>query len=295
MTTASYSAEQLAIRQQENSMISPERLSPAANKQDLYSHYWPPVASFDGLSDDLARFLALPGPDRTDALATLRCDPEEHGKVLHEYLSVIYSYLFGYRDGPCSAVTDDDLETAILAGKITLERELVDHWLTPGPVPEFSNQLDAADYLDELAESNPGVTHPLFDFLRDKATADQVARFLQCEVVRNEVVDDEVALLVTGMQEPRESVGRMRPRAAGELSYLLVARTSPGDRRVGKPGRVQDGIPLVRADYIQCLRRPADTTRAQADGLRLLPGDRELGGAAFQADSRRHGAARYHR
>jgi hypothetical protein len=200
------SAEQLAIQQQENSVIASERLRPASGRHDLYDHYWPPVTSFAGLGGDLARFLALPGSRQAGALASLRHDPDRHGRILHEYLSVIYSYLFGYRDGPCSVTADDDLETSILTAKIGLERELVDYWLAPGCIPEFTNQLDAADYLDEFAENNPGVTHSLFNFLRDEATPGQMARFLQCEVIRNEVVDDEVALLVAGLQGSQKAV-----------------------------------------------------------------------------------------
>ena len=206
MVKASYSTEQLTIRQQETSMIASERLRPAPDRADLQDRYWPPVAPFDGLSGELAQFLTLPGSGQSRALAALRPDPEEHGRVLHEYLSVVYAYLLGYRDAPCADATDDDLETSLLTAKITLERELLDHWLIPGPIPEFTSQLDGADYLDEFAESNPGVTHPLFDFLRDEATNDQFTRFLQCDVVRNEIVDDEVALLVTGLQGSQKAV-----------------------------------------------------------------------------------------
>jgi hypothetical protein len=70
----------------------------------------------------------------------------------------------------------------------------------------LTDQFEAADYLDELAETNSGVGHPLFEYLRDEASREQIERFVQCELIRNEVVDDEVALLVVGLQGMQKAV-----------------------------------------------------------------------------------------
>lgn len=193
--------------QQEHSMLSSGRFrSLAASTAHLYDHYWPPVPSFTALDPGLRQFLAA-SPQQCDTLlAELRGDPEMHGRFLHQHLSTIYSYLFSYRDGPCTETTDDALEIALLTGKIRLERELLDNWMTPDPMKDFPNQLEAADYLDELAETNHGVCHPLFDYLRDEAPKEQIERFVQCDVIRNEVVDDEVALLVVGLQGMQKAV-----------------------------------------------------------------------------------------
>lgn len=207
MNSPSASATQNAIKQQEPSSLTPGRLRPLADETArLYDYYWPPVAKFDGLDPKLAAFLAGSEHDRKAMLAGLRDDPEAHGDFLHRHLASIYAHWFGYRDGPFTDGVDDAQERALFAAKIDLERELFDHWVKPGPQPEFEDQFAAADYLDEMAATNPGVGHPLFEYLRDEAPRDQIERFLQCELIRNEVVDDEVALLAVGLQGPQKAV-----------------------------------------------------------------------------------------
>ncbi|QUQ64762.1 iron-containing redox enzyme family protein [Kutzneria sp. CA-103260] len=172
----------------------------------LYQHYWPPVAHFAGLNAELTDFIDSPADTQKRLLAGLRHDATEHGRFLHENLAELYAYNFGYRDGACTADVDDAQEIGMFRARVALERELFDHWMTPEPVPHHTHQLAAADYLDELAETNPGVGHPLFDFLRDEADPVQLLRFLQADLIRNEVVDDEVAMLVVGLQGTQKAV-----------------------------------------------------------------------------------------
>ncbi|WP_078600714.1 iron-containing redox enzyme family protein [Streptomyces violens] len=171
--------------------------------QDLY---WPPVRPFRGLAPELARFLSAPADAQAERLARLRTDPEAHGRFLHEHLATLTSRSLGYRDGPATLTRDDDLEIALFAARTRLERELFDVWATPAPVPELTTQEAAADHLDALAADNPGVSHPLFHYLARDATRDRIEYFVRCELIRNEVVDDEVALLVVGLQGKQKAV-----------------------------------------------------------------------------------------
>lgn len=171
--------------------------------QDLY---WPPVRPFEGLSPELTRFLSAPPDAQAELLAGLRGDPEAHGRFLHEHLATLCSRSLGYRDGPANRTRDDDLEIALFAARTRLERELFDHWARPAPVPEPAGQEEAADHLDRLAADNPGAHHALFRYLAEEATREQIEYFLRCELIRNEVVDDEVALLVVGLQGLQKAV-----------------------------------------------------------------------------------------
>jgi hypothetical protein len=198
---------EMTIKQQLGTSLGVGRGRPApASSTALYEHHWPPVAPFAGFSAELTNFLNSPADTQERILAGLRHDTTEHGRFLHENLAELYAYNFGYRDGSCTFDVNDALEIGMFRARVALERELFDHWMTPEPVPAHTDQLAAADYLDELAETNPGVGHPLFDFLRDEANLAQLHRFLQADLIRNEVVDDEVALLVVGLQGMQKAV-----------------------------------------------------------------------------------------
>ncbi|MFJ3937641.1 iron-containing redox enzyme family protein [Streptomyces parvus] len=205
--TAGTTASERAIAQQKPSSLTKSLGGPLPDATlDLYDHYWPPVEHFEGFDLELTDFLAAEPVKQRAFLETLRHDPEAHGRFLHSHLAAIYAHNFGYRDGAYTRHVDDEGEIAQFAAKVVLERELFDHWATPGDVPRFEDQLKAADHLDHLAETNPGVVHPLFDFIRDEASREQIERFLLCELIRNEVVDDEVALLVVGLQGMQKAV-----------------------------------------------------------------------------------------
>lgn len=207
MSTPTTKASDGAIKQQLPSSLGHGRLKPLPDETNrLYDYYWPPVPAFEGFDPELSKFMSASADEQREVLAGLRDDPAEHGSFLHRHLAEIYAHSFGYRDGAYTRHTDDEAEKAMFSAKITLERELFDHWSTTDPEPEFADQFEAADYLDELAATNPGVVHPLFEYLRDEAPREQLERFLQCELIRNEVVDDEVALLVVGLQGMQKAV-----------------------------------------------------------------------------------------
>lgn len=193
--------------QQARSMLGSKlSTSPGATVERLYRQYWPPVTEFEGLSEPLAAFMHADRAGREEHLAALRGDPEAHGKFLHESLAEIYPNSFGYRDSPCAAAADDDLEVAMYSARIQLEREYLDHWLPFPEVPRFDNQETAADYLDELAEINPGRSHRLFDYLALEAPVEHLEMFLRGEIIRTEFVDDEVSLLTVGLQGTQKAV-----------------------------------------------------------------------------------------
>lgn len=203
--TASNTATVVGEQSRTNLVRRAEKSS-AGEQLTLQERYWPPVTPFTEWDDEAAEFFAALPPERDRLLAERRADPETHGSYLHLLLAEVYAYCFGYRDAPATAEPDDALELALLSAKIRLEREMFDYWATPDPTPGLTDQRAVADYLDGLAATNPGVDHPLFHHLRDEATHEQLSRFLQYEVIRNEVVDDEVALLVVGLQGMQKNV-----------------------------------------------------------------------------------------
>ncbi len=178
----------------------------------LQDHYWPPVRPFSTLAGQMAAFLVMEASEKATYMSPLRAESDVYGEVLHRFLADIYSYVLGYRDGPCSSQRNDELEVKLLQAKIFLERELLESWLKVAPPPDFvETQEEAAVYLEGLTANNPGVEHPLFGFLEKEASRSTIETFLRCEVVRNEVVDDEVAMLVVGLQ------GKLKAVAAANL------------------------------------------------------------------------------
>ncbi|MCC3761582.1 iron-containing redox enzyme family protein [Glycomyces sp. TRM65418] len=193
--------------QQARSVLGGKLSVPAGETVErLYRQYFPPVPDFEGLPGPLEAFLHDGPQARDQRLAALRGDREAHGRFLHESLGELYPNVFGYRDSPCAETADDDLEVAMFSARVRLEREYLEHWLPFPDVPRFDDQRDAADHLDELAETNPGVHHPLFDYLATEAPIEHLEMFLRGETIRNEIVDDEVALLTVGLQGTQKAV-----------------------------------------------------------------------------------------
>ena len=169
----------------------------------LQRHAWPPVQPFNRLPVEFRDFLAMDRRRQGEALELARRDPEVHGRTLHSYLDVVSAYIFGYEDSPCHGKLDDELEARLLAAKLVLERELFDHWLRPLPVPaDLGDQHRAYRYLIELSQNNTSLAHPLFSYLKTTAGPQALRIFLRNEATRNEVVDDEVAMLLAGLQGP---------------------------------------------------------------------------------------------
>jgi len=171
-----------------------------SDRPALQDHAWPPVPPFVQLDPELRDFLAVDRAGREHILAARRADPDAQGRFLHDSLGVIYGYVYGYPDSPCRLRADVDMEAALQTAKLELEQEMIERWLGPRPVPHIRDQQAAVVYLRDFALGNAGVHHRLFDYLRDDVPRHAMIEFLRLEVCRNEVVDDEVALLVCGLQ-----------------------------------------------------------------------------------------------
>jgi Iron-containing redox enzyme len=168
----------------------------------LQHREWPPVPAYTGLPRAFEEFCRLGHAEQQAHLVALRADPATHGETLHRFLSVVSSYLFGYADSPTFRRADDALELAILQAKMVLERELLDHWLDVGDHPTGLDPHEAVAYLRRLRDDNSCVAHPLFDYIERDASHQAIRMFLRNEVTRNEVVDDEVAMMLVGLQGP---------------------------------------------------------------------------------------------
>jgi hypothetical protein len=165
----------------------------------LQKYYWPPVNAFERLDEEVSEFLQMRPHEQRCSLLELRTSKERHGNFLHDTLSLIYSYVLGYRDSPCFEEINENFERQLMSAKLTLETELIETEPLFKPIPQNLSQKAAKEYLNDLASNNLGLTHPLFAFL-ESASKETLIRFLQHEVMRNEVVDDEVSLLISGLQ-----------------------------------------------------------------------------------------------
>ncbi|CDG85685.1 iron-containing redox enzyme family protein [Janthinobacterium agaricidamnosum] len=177
----------------------------------LQAYQWPPVPAFTALQPDLRAFLELDLLGQTACINHVERRSSERGELLNNYLGTIYSYHYGYADSPCFLRNDIELESRLARAKLVLEEDLVNHWLPVTPIPQFDDQQAAANYLREYVDANAALHHPLFDYLRDEAEPAALMEFLRLETCRNEIVDDEIALLLCGLQ------GNMKKAIASNL------------------------------------------------------------------------------
>lgn len=164
----------------------------------LQDRMWPYVPEFTSIPTELADFLAMSTPLQHAKLRDLQAGSEVHAAFVNTALALIYAYRLGYADSPCFLGADDRLESQLENAKIVLERELVG--FLGQTEPTITSQRELVVELKKLVADNPGVNHPLFDFLDTEANADTLRLFLLNDVIRNEIVDDEVAWLVAGQQ-----------------------------------------------------------------------------------------------
>ncbi len=179
--------------------------------EDLLTWQWPMVASPEAMPADFMDFIRLDPASQAKYFRDLVKDPHAYAQELHEKLGVVSAYLFGYIDSPIYLRRDDELETLIQIAKISLEAEILDRWIGKQDVSDIHSIDDAVDALAKIASSNPSLEHELFPYLRSDASAESFRVFLWNEVMRNEVVDDEVGVLTTGMQ------GQMKVATASNL------------------------------------------------------------------------------
>ena len=172
---------------------------------------WPPVRRFNWEDEQELRYwLRLDDEALDRRLMMLRSeDPEKHAETVVRHLATIYAQYYGYDDAPVHAGTDLATEARLVYLKLVFEREMVRHvfGFTPPDTSGFEHdQSAAADYLEHLSLNNPGVDHPFFDFVATEMNENSMREFLWLEVIRNEVVDDEVAMMVPGLQHAMKQV-----------------------------------------------------------------------------------------
>lgn len=170
----------------------------ASENPQLQKYNWPPINSFSNLNKEISSFLS--GTNKQAKLADIANNVEVYAEFLNNHLGTIYSYFYSYPDSPCYLNSNTDLELSLQEAKLILETDFIEKWLKIPEVPYFENQQKVAEYFKKLAAENPGVSHELFDFIEIEASKEVILEFLRLEVLRNEVVDDEVALMVVGLQ-----------------------------------------------------------------------------------------------
>lgn len=170
---------------------------------------WPPLPVIDNNSDkDFIELLKAPSDVIAQELDLFRGTPAELAKRVMLPLSHLYAHFYNYQDAPDISTLDDGHAQVVRVKRI-LEEEMIDtiFKFVPPDTSSFDyDQLQVASYFEELSLNNPGVKHPFFDFIEHEMTADQMKEFLFLEVIRNEVVDDEVAMLVPGLQHSMKQV-----------------------------------------------------------------------------------------
>lgn len=169
----------------------------------LQIHDWPPVHSFETFPADVREFLDLDGKAQQEMLVNLRGDEEAHGAILNKCLGIIYAYIYGYKDSPVYLRSDPALELKLMSAKLICEEELINFWLPVQPIPNITNQKDLVEYLRDFIDNpqlNHGVYHEFWDYIRDEITYDGMREFLRLVLCRTEIVDDECALLLVGLQ-----------------------------------------------------------------------------------------------
>lgn len=166
----------------------------------LQKYQWSLVNLFKEFDTQLLNFLSDSREGKRLTLANILHNAESHGAFLNNHLGTIYSYFYGYPDSPCYLNSDIDLEISIQEAKLILEFSFIQEWLKIPEASFFTDRKEALSNLKDIAMNNSGVSHELFDFIETEASKEAILEFLRLEVLRNEVVDDEVALIVVGLQ-----------------------------------------------------------------------------------------------
>lgn len=172
-----------------------------------HEQYWPPVNAANEFSLTLNELLALNMGELTDKLQEI-ISATHNEELVNKYLAEIYSLYYGYKDAPRIDFWEKpETFSRIEFIKLTLEDFFINTLLKSRyELPEISCAAQVGDYLRFFVEHNYGVSHAFFDFVADEMSEQQMKEFLLLEVIRNEIVDDEVALMVPGLQYSMKQV-----------------------------------------------------------------------------------------
>lgn len=170
-------------------------------EKNLMIYNWPIVGNITKFDDKFNDFIQISLSEKKKFLSELRNgNNDKYSSFIQISLSEIYAYSLGYLDSIVYCNTNDELEIKLEETKIILEREMLDFWLKPSKPPQGMNQKEAVVYLRQYIKQNTGINHDFFNFIEHSMTKEQFYEFLYFETIRNEVVDDEVALIIIGMQ-----------------------------------------------------------------------------------------------
>ena len=217
-----------------------------------HEYCWPPVNTFDGFDHEFSRYLALPASEQALFIPSLsEAVPQEAEKTLNRLLGTVSTYIYGYHDSPLHLRVDRDAELALQRAKLTLEGDLL-HIYTPpdAEIPDVNGRDEVVEHLEALVQDNPGREHPLFKYVEVEAGRPALLAFLLNEVIRNEVFDDEMALLTVGLPGSMKAAaaenlwdevghGKLRNFHTSWLQDLLDAEDAGGSLRRyrGRPER----------------------------------------------------------
>jgi len=168
--------------------------------EQLQSYYWPPVSISSDIEIDVLNILNLSPKAQKEEIYNLSDDiafPK-----MFKILSVIGAYIFGYKDSPIWNTNNQELELKLLTTKTIIEDNLLARFDFFNLLSQSKNysQIELNYDLKSLIDNNSSLNHPLFEFLQKNANQKQYDIFLLNEAIRNEIVDDEVALMSVGLQ-----------------------------------------------------------------------------------------------
>lgn len=165
--------------------------------------YWPPVPTFTELEKQFANFLQLSIEEQINYLDKY-CFSNESIEIIQLFLSNIFSYYYGYKDSCIYHNINLETESSLYQAKCVLVDYYINSWLNI-PYKTINKHL-ALKQLRTMIASNSGINHDFFDYIETEMPQDAFIEFLKLEVCRNEIVDDEVALLTVGLQGSMKSV-----------------------------------------------------------------------------------------
>lgn len=170
---------------------------------------WPPVHAYTRHDAKvIVPLLKMTSAELRNDLAKSRVNMDRHANTIFHLLGILYAHFYGYVDAPLIDQVED-FEANIVRVKRILEDEMVHQIFKPDSsnISQHAKSTQATvDYLRDLSKNNPGVNHVFFDYIKDEISFDDMRKFLWFETMRNEVVDDEVAMLIPGTQHAMKQV-----------------------------------------------------------------------------------------
>ncbi len=170
--------------------------------------YWPPVETMANLPLEMEELMLENYDNIIPKLKSITNNKAEYDKAIMDILGVIYSLFFNYKDSPNCLIEPKNIHN-VFKLKAILEDMMVNEIISP-TIPDDESIYESVDscceYLNDLANNNSGLNHSFFDYTKDKMDKPQWEEFLLMETIRNEVVDDEVAMMIPGLQHSMKQV-----------------------------------------------------------------------------------------